>query len=49
MNEALAISAANLDIIEKNLGSVATELSGVINNVNNVNFKVSSVEQKYLD
>ena len=46
MNEALAISAANLDVIEKNLGSVATELSGVINNVNDVNNQVTNVENK---
>lgn len=44
--EALAISAANLDIIEKNLGSVANELSGVINNVNSVNSQVNKVEEK---
>ena len=46
MNEALAISAANLDVIEKNLNSVATELSGVINNVNDVNNQVTNVENK---
>lgn len=47
--EALAISAANLDIIEKNLKSVADELSGVINNVNQVNEEVNSVENKVSD
>ena len=44
--EALAISAANLDVIEKNLGSVAKELSGVINNVNSVSDQVNGIEDK---
>ncbi len=44
--DALAISAANLDTIEKNLGAVADELTGVISNVTDVNEKVSTVENK---
>ena len=44
--EALAISAANLDTIEKNLGNVAHELSGVINNVSSVDNKINKVEEK---
>lgn len=44
--EALTISAANLDTIEKNLGYVAQELSGVISNVNNVNSDIQKVEDK---
>ncbi len=44
--EALTISAANLDAIEKNLGAVANELSGVIGNVRNVNNQVNNVEEK---
>ncbi len=46
MSEALAISAANLDAIEENLGTVAKELSGVISNVNSVNSQVNNVEAK---
>ena len=46
MAEALAISAANLDAIEHNLGTVAQELSGVISNVNSVNSQVNKVEAK---
>lgn len=42
--EALAISAANLDTIERNLNSVATELTGVITNVSTVNNQVTKVE-----
>ena len=44
--EALTITAANLDTIEKNLGAVADELTGVISNVTDVNEKVSTVENK---
>ena len=44
--EALAISAANLDTIEKNLNSVANELSGVITNVSSVNNQVTKVEEQ---
>ena len=44
--EALAISAANLDIIENNLGAVAKELNGVVSNVNYMNNHVSEVESK---
>lgn len=44
--EALAISAANLDTIERNLNSVATELTGVITNVSTVNDQVTKVESK---
>lgn len=44
--EALAISAANLNAIEKNLGDVAKELTGVIVNVNDVNDQVNKVEEK---
>lgn len=47
--EALTISAANLDIIEKNLGDVAKELTGVITNVNDVNNQVNKVEAKVAD
>ena len=46
MAEALAISAANLDIIEKNLNAVAHELSGVVSNVSSVNAQVNNVEAK---
>ena len=46
MAEALAISAANLDIIEKNLDAVANELSGVMTNVSSVNHQVNNVEAK---
>lgn len=46
MNEALAISAANLDTIEKNLGSVANALTGVITDVSSVNTQVNNVETK---
>ena len=42
--EALAISAANLDTIERNLNSVANELTGVITNVSTVNNQVTKVE-----
>lgn len=44
--EALAISAANLDTIEQNLGAVAKELTGVMNNVSSVNNQVNKVEEK---
>ena len=44
--EALAISAANLNIIENNLGEVAKELNGVVSNVNYMNNHVSEVESK---
>lgn len=44
--EALAISAANLDTIERNLNSVAQELTGVITNVSDVNREVSKVESQ---
>lgn len=44
--EALTISAANLDTIEKNLGHVADTLSGVITNVNSVNSQVNKVEDQ---
>ena len=44
--EALAISAANLDTIERNLNSVANELTGVITNVSTVNNQVTKVESK---
>ena len=47
--EALAISAANLNTIEENLGQVAHELSGVITNVNNVNSHVDEVDKKVTD
>lgn len=47
--EALTISAANLDTIEKNLGAVANELVGVISNVSNVNNQVNKVEEKVAD
>jgi len=46
VNEALAISAANLDTIEKNLGSVANALTGVITDVSSVNTQVNNVETK---
>lgn len=46
MSEALAISAANLDVIEKNLGSVADALTGVITDVSSVNTQVNNVENK---
>lgn len=46
MSEALAISAANLDTIEKNLGSVADALTGVITDVSTVNTQVTNVETK---
>ena len=46
MSEALAISAANLDVIEKNLGSVADALTGVITDVSSVNTQVTNVENK---
>ena len=42
--EALAISAANLETLEHNLGAVAKELSGVVTNVNDVNNQVNKVE-----
>ena len=45
MSEALVISAANLDIIERNLGDVAKELTGVISNVNSVNDQMNKVEE----
>lgn len=44
--EALTISAANLDTIEKNLGAVAKELTGVITNVSTVNSQVNKVEER---
>lgn len=44
--ETLAISAANLDTIEQNLGAVAKELTGVISNVSTVNNQVNAVEAK---
>lgn len=44
--EALAISAANLNIIEDNLGAVAKELNGVVSNVNYMNNHVAEVETK---
>mgnify|MGYP002853278625 CR=1 FL=1 len=44
--EALAISAANLDIIEQNLGTMAKELGGVVSNVSDVNEHVNEVENK---
>lgn len=44
--EALAISAANLDAIEQNIGAVAKELSGVMSNVNTVNNQVNRMEEK---
>ena len=44
--EALTISAANLDTIEKNLGAVADELTGVITNVNSVNNEVNKVQER---
>lgn len=44
--EALAISAANLDTIERNLNSVANELTGVITNVSSVNNQVTKVENQ---
>ncbi len=44
--EALTISAANLDTIEKNLGAVANELTGVISNVSSVNSQVNKMEAK---
>ncbi|MBE6145938.1 MAG: hypothetical protein E7171_04875 [Firmicutes bacterium] len=44
--EALAISAANLDTIERNLNSVANELTGVITNVSTVNNQVTKVENQ---
>lgn len=44
--EALAISAANLDTIERNLNSVANELTGVITNVSTVNTHVAKVENQ---
>ena len=46
--EALAISAANLDVIEKSMGDVAKSLGGVISNVNNVNSHVAEIENKVL-
>ena len=42
--EALAISAANLDVIEQNLGAVAKELNGVVNNVADANSHISDIE-----
>ena len=47
--EALAISAANLETIERNLGAVAQELTGVITNVNDVNNQMTKVEDKVED
>ena len=47
--EALTISAANLDVIEKNLGAVADELTGVITNVNSVNNEVNKVQERVED
>ncbi len=47
--EALTISAANLDTIEKNLGAVANELTGVITNVNSVNNEVNKVQERVED
>lgn len=44
--EALAISAANLNTIEDNIGAVAEELNGVITNVSNVNEHVHEVDEK---
>ena len=44
--EALAISAANLDTIERNLNSVANEVTGVITNVSTVNNQVTKVENQ---
>jgi len=44
--EALAISAANLDVIEKNMSDVAKSLGGVISNVNYVNSHVAEIENK---
>ena len=44
--EALAISAANLDVIEKNMTDVAKSLGGVISNVNYVNSHVAEIENK---
>jgi hypothetical protein len=44
--EALAISAANLDVIEKNMNDVAKSLGGVISNVNYVNSHVAEIENK---
>ncbi len=47
--ETLAISAANLDTIEKNLNMVANELTGVMTNVRGVNAQVNKVESKVED
>lgn len=44
--EALAISAANLETIEQNIGAVAKELSGVMSNVSTVNNQVNKMEEK---
>lgn len=44
--EALAISAANLNIIEDNLGAVAKELNGVLENFNHMTDHVTDVEEQ---
>lgn len=44
--DALTISAANLNTIEKNLGAVADELSGVVSNVSTVTNQVNKVESQ---
>jgi len=44
--EALAISAANLDTIEKNLGSVANELSNVVTNVQETKYHMDDIENR---
>ena len=47
--EALAISAANLDTIEKNLGDMAKELGGVVSHVSDVSDHVNEVESRVAD
>lgn len=44
--EALAISAANLNVIEDNLGAVAKELNGVLQNFNYMADHVTDVEEQ---
>lgn len=47
--ETLAISAANLNTIEKNLNHVADGLTAVVSNVTNVNSKINKVEGQVAD
>ena len=41
--EALAISAANLNVIEDNLGAVAKELNGVLQNFKYYYYKCKTI------